>query len=115
MLPALMKAFEQVGELLEPFENQNDILALEQHIASEGGGNGHKKQPGMVERVQAAREILHAIADQGVIVQDWTRGLVDFPHIRDGDEVFLCWEPMDGIKVRYYHDLSSGYAGRQPL
>jgi hypothetical protein len=47
-------------------------------------------------------------------VKDINRGLVDFPSLRGGREVFLCWE-KDEDDIEYWHDLESGYAGRERL
>lgn len=49
------------------------------------------------------------------MIQDVSRGLIDFPAIIGGDEVFLCYELTDGDSITTYHHLDAGYAGRQPL
>jgi hypothetical protein len=41
-------------------------------------------------------------------------GIVDFPSLRDGREVYLCWR-VDEPTVAYWHDLDAGFRGRQPL
>lgn len=49
-----------------------------------------------------------------VVVRDADRGLVDFPALRDGEEIYLCWlvgEP----EVRHWHALEAGFLGREPL
>lgn len=54
------------------------------------------------------------LEELGIVLKDRRLGLIDFPGEIDGRRVFLCWrlgEPM----VQYWHDLDSGYAGRQPL
>jgi len=55
-----------------------------------------------------------ALAEREVVLRDLDRGLVDFPTIRDGREVYLCWiegEPDIG----FWHELDAGHAGRQEL
>ena len=47
-------------------------------------------------------------------VKDLDRGLLDFPAIMGGKEVFLCWE-QDEEDVEFWHDLDAGYAGRERL
>jgi hypothetical protein len=42
------------------------------------------------------------------------RGLVDFPALLGGKEVFLCWE-SDEDDIEFWHDLESGYGGRERL
>jgi len=49
-----------------------------------------------------------------IFIKDITRGLVDFPAIIGGKEVFLCWE-KDEDDIEFWHDLDSGYAGRERL
>jgi hypothetical protein len=49
-----------------------------------------------------------------VVLRDVDRGLVDFPALRDGQEVYLCWL-VDEDEVRHWHPLDSGFAGRQPV
>ncbi len=50
----------------------------------------------------------------GCEFKDWnfTIGLVDFPAIIDGKEVYLCWK-SDEDDIRYYHDLEAGFSGRK--
>jgi hypothetical protein len=52
----------------------------------------------------------------GCFYKDWnfTTGLVDFPSIIDGNEVFLCWK-NDEDDIKYYHEIETGYAGRKPI
>ncbi len=47
-------------------------------------------------------------------VKDLDRGLIDFPAIIGGKEVFLCWE-LDEADIEFWHDLDAGYAGRERL
>jgi hypothetical protein len=47
-------------------------------------------------------------------IKDLERGLIDFPAFVAGKEVFLCWE-QDEDDIEYWHDLDTGYAGREPL
>jgi hypothetical protein len=49
-----------------------------------------------------------------VVLRDPRQGLVDFPSIRDGAEVYLCWK-LDEDRVEWWHAPDAGFAGRQPL
>lgn len=50
----------------------------------------------------------------GIELKDPAKGLVDFFTIRDGKEAYLCWQ-LGEEEIAYWHDLESGFSGRQPL
>lgn len=54
------------------------------------------------------------LRDLGVEVKDYYTGLVDFPCLMDGREVYLCWR-LGEPEVGYWHELNAGFAGRQKL
>ena len=64
--------------------------------------------------LQQLRSQLERVEKLGVVIKDIDRGLVDFPHLRDGREVFLCWE-LDEDDIEFWHDTDAGYAGRERL
>jgi hypothetical protein len=81
--------------------------------ATPGNGGG---QPGKVvsEAFVELRNALFELQAMEVVLRDLERGLVDFPAIRNGEEIYLCWEEGED-EVGWWHDPGSGYAGRQPL
>ena len=64
--------------------------------------------------MQLLKEAVMAIRALGVEVKDVNRGLVDFPSIRNGEIVYLCWAHPEE-KVSFWHRIEDGFAGRQPL
>ena len=85
--------------------------ALSEAAGKNGGGEpGRVVSEGFLELRRALGE-LQAVE---VVLRDLDRGLVDFPAIRDGREVYLCWEE-DEDAVEFWHDLDAGHGGRQPL
>ncbi|MSQ40339.1 MAG: DUF2203 family protein [Dehalococcoidia bacterium] len=57
---------------------------------------------------------LQPVLARGIIVRDPARGLVDFPTLRDGREVHLCWV-LGEDEIRHWHETDAGFSGRQPL
>ena len=57
---------------------------------------------------------LEAIRTLGVEIKDLEHGLIDFPSLRDGRVVYLCWR-VDEERIAYWHELDAGFQGRQPL
>jgi hypothetical protein len=51
----------------------------------------------------------------GVQLKDFERGLVDFPSLREGRIVLLCWQLGEGDELEWWHDVDAGFAGRTPL
>jgi hypothetical protein len=50
-----------------------------------------------------------------IVLRDLQRGLVDFPSMRDGQEVYLCWLVDDEDAIGFWHEPEAGFAGRRPL
>lgn len=57
---------------------------------------------------------LGRILELGGVPKDLGLGLVDFPHLRAGNVVNLCWKYGEH-EIRYWHGLDEGYAARKPL
>ena len=65
----------------------------------------------LVEISRAAGE-LDAV---DIVLRDVTRGLIDFPAMRDGVEVYLCWLVDVEDSIGFWHEPGAGFAGRRPL
>jgi hypothetical protein len=84
-------------------------------VLEKGLGNGGSKKAGEVlADFKRVEDGLKALNELGVAVKDMSTGLIDFPALRDGREILLCWK-YDEPAVAYWHDLHSGYAGRQKI
>ena len=82
--------------------------------------NGPAAQARELEaRIQALTAELAAGIDQvtamGIDIKSLEHGLIDFPSLRDGRVVFLCWRLGEGPSIRFWHDIDAGFAGRRPL
>jgi hypothetical protein len=64
--------------------------------------------------VNQANQLLSEINEVGCRVTDVEMGLVDFPAVVDGAEVYLCWQ-MDEPEIGFFHGVDEGYTGRHPL
>lgn len=70
-----------------------------------------------MDRMRAALHDLFAeLEELGCFFKDvtFTQGMVDFPAIIDGEEVYLCWK-TDEPDLLYYHGINAGFAGRKPI
>jgi hypothetical protein len=103
----LVRIRDALAELLSPEAAQ----AIEEIDADSGGSYPGRQVAGATLGLLAAVGELQAV---DVVLRDPESGLIDFPSIRDGEEVYLCWRPGEE-RVAWWHDPESGFAGRQPL
>ena len=84
-------------------------------------GNGHhlheriaRVQQEQAQHVQILREAARELRGFGCELKDPDKGLIDFPSLRDGQEIYLCWY-LGEERIAFWHYLHTGFAGRQPL
>jgi hypothetical protein len=63
---------------------------------------------------QTLKTAMDRIEEMGVLVKDLDVGLVDFPTLFQGEEVYLCWR-MDETDIDHWHGTNEGFAGRKPI
>jgi hypothetical protein len=78
------------------------------------GNGGSKKAGELLSEFRRVEQGVQGLQDIGCVLKDMSIGLVDFPALRDGHEVLLCWK-YDEPEVMFWHDLQSGYQGRKRL
>ena len=57
---------------------------------------------------------IREVEKHGILVKQISPGLVDFPHMTEGREIYLCWQESEE-DILYWHEISEGFNGRQPL
>lgn len=108
-----------VRERLEAMREARDGLgdaearaALTEAAPTNGGGEpGRRVGKGFV----ALRSELATLQAAGIVLRDLDRGLVDFPAIVDGHEIYLCWVEAEEDDITAWHELDDGYGGRRAL
>jgi hypothetical protein len=83
--------------------------------AAENGGGGLANGIQYAQLVTSLTSKIHELDSLGVQLKDFERGLIDFPSMRDGRVVLLCWQLGEGDELEWWHDLDAGFAGRTPL
>jgi hypothetical protein len=110
-LPWVRAALAALRDARERLTDEEARQALADGSPTNGGGH-RGKQVG-----EAFVELQNGIAAfdrRGIVLRDLDSGLIDFPAVRDGREIYLCW--IDGEDdIEFWHDLDAGFAGRQPL
>jgi hypothetical protein len=111
-------ALPAVGQLLERLRSARQRLSDSEarDALSEAGPTNGGGEPGRTvsEAFLALRDGLVELREREVVLRDLERGLVDFPAIRDGREIYLCWEEGED-EIAFWHEPDTGFAGRKPL
>jgi hypothetical protein len=119
-------ALEHVRPLAEKMvERRRAMLAAQAHeeeLGARVAGNGGGIEPGEPGRAtetieaeaKAIAECIDEIHGLGAQVKDIDTGLLDFPWLREGEEVLLCWRVGED-EIRYWHRVEDGFGGRTPL
>jgi hypothetical protein len=95
----LMELRRERDQLLDNPGNQERLQTLGDRLAS---------------RVEDLNYLNRELLAVGCVLKDWRTGLVDFPTLRRGRRVWLCWR-LGEPAVAHWHDLHEGFASRQPL
>lgn len=119
LLPTLRPILQKIAEKHRELRAKREALAVFRHRAA---GNGHhlasadflalrKEAEFIGEELQAEIQKVQAL---GCLLKDLDLLLVDFPALRAGREVLLCWK-ADEDEVAFWHGIEEGFAGRKPL
>ena len=109
-----------IKALVEGLQNNRRRLQNQRPAAealaqkAEGNGGGGEASTYLIDYLARFQRGMADLEGLGVILKDVERGLIDFPHWRQGREVYLCWK-LGEERIDSWHDIDSGYAGRQPL
>ena len=91
--------------------HQPEIWSVMEKSAGNGGNPTLSRLVRTFDRLDA---LIHSVQDLGVLIKDVNTGLLDFPALRNGREVYLCWKYGEG-KIEFWHEVEDGFAGRQPI
>ena len=119
LVPWLSQIFHR---LERPRTRARHLGAVVKELQGKINGNGGGSSQGQLHRQRrelrdVSAEIEAAVSEireRGILVKGVEPGLVDFPHQRDGRQVYLCWREGEP-EIAFWHDIDTGFAGRQPL
>jgi len=118
LLPRLSELLLQTQECkLRHDQHQDQIAEYTRRMSSNGDILERDLNETRQELAKAAAEmssLVEKVQEMGCELKDIDQGLIDFRAEREGREVYLCWK-LGEPDIRWWHDLESGFAGRQPL
>jgi len=114
LLPSVRQILLRIKRTRQRLAALGSQAKLAAENAEQGGG-------GMPEGIRYATLLTDFTGEMGelevlgVQLKDFERGLIDFPSLRDGRVVLLCWQLGEGDELEWWHDVDAGFAGRTPL
>jgi len=120
LLPVITRELEQVRRRKQTIDQLEQELAQASARIMMLGGSipDHeeltKKRAEGLRLTAQLKQAIDRIQATGCVVKDLDEGLVDFPSLLDGQEVYLCWK-LGEERIAYWHGLEEGFAGRKPL
>jgi len=112
LLPKVASIVEAIVILWKSMtQKEHEVSAIGKK--REGNGGGSAGSDYIIEYASLEGRI-NMLQEMGILLKDLNMGLIDFPHIREGREVYLCWK-LGENKIEYWHEIEAGYTGRQQL
>jgi hypothetical protein len=113
LLPEIAPKLEAIRIFYAVIEELRSEAKAAAGASSFGGGMaGGTSYVNTLYQIGKLTTELHEI---GVEIKDHVRGLIDFPSMRGGRLVLLCWQLGEGDEIEWWHESDAGFAGRQPL
>jgi hypothetical protein len=111
-----------VEQMVERRRAHAEALERQEELEGRIRGNGGGIPPATLAEAAAEIErlerelsgLVDEIVEHGAEVKDIDEGLIDFPALRRGETVLLCWK-LGEDEIRYWHRVEDGFAGRRPL
>ena len=114
LLPSVRGKLLRIQRCHKRLYSLNKAAKLAAEAAEQGGG-GIAAGTRYAELLMELTGSISELEVLGVQIKDFERGLIDFPSLREGRVVLLCWQIGEGDTVEWWHDVDAGFAGRTPL
>ena len=115
---ALLPAVRDILKKIQRSRRRLGAYRRPAKLAAEGAEQGGGGMEGGTFYAQILTDFtteMSELEDLGVQLKDFDRGLVDFPSLREGRVVLLCWQLGEGDELEWWHDMEAGFGGRTPL
>lgn len=113
LLPGVSSNLKTIQKLYAKIDGYRDASRCAAAASEFGGGMIAGAE--YVKALYDIGKITTELHDLGIQLKDYNRGLIDFPCMRDGRVVLLCWQLGEDEKIEWWHELETGFAGRKPL
>ena len=112
LLPSLKELMGKVMVISHRLEEYREVV---QQLADSASSNtGGPEGTAYLDIVISLQSCLTQLQETGCVLRSLQDGLIDFPHLKEGREIYLCWK-FGEEDIRFWHEVDEGFAGRTPL
>lgn len=114
LLPKVRSVLTKIRDCYQRITALRETAQAAANSAQFGGG-GMEGGSLYVNSIYQLNQSMLELDNLGIQLKDYSRGLIDFPAMRDGRVVLLCWQFGEGDEIEWWHDIDAGFAGRQHI
>ena len=115
LLPVIRPKLEKIKTRYAKTASFRDAVKLAARAGTEAGGGGLESGTEYVKSLYEIGKLTTELGELGIQLKDYSRGLIDFPSMRDGQIILLCWQLGEPEQIEWWHTTEAGFAGRKPL
>ena len=113
ILPKVKKRFDEI------LCCKNNVMDIQEELQNLSDSNSSfekfiKKKQELNHAVTSLYNMIQELEDMGIMIKSVDEGLLDFPSIRDDEEIWLCWKFGEN-QVKFWHRKEEGFMGRKPI
>jgi hypothetical protein len=113
LLPSVAPKLEKIQSLYSCLSSMKEPAKAAAEASQFGGGMEGGSE--YVKTLYEVGKLTTELHELGIELKDYSRGLIDFPCLKNDRVIYLCWQLGEGNKIEWWHEIDAGFAGRQPL
>ncbi len=115
LIPVIRPKLEEIRRRYTVSADFREPVKLAAAAGNERGGGGLESGTQYVKSLYKIGKITTELHELGIQLKDYSRGLIDFPSMRNGKIILLCWQLGEAERIEWWHETETGFAGRKPI
>lgn len=120
LLPMLREVLQRAAVIRAEAEKaEQELNSFRESVVRAGGTRvDHARVLDLRSRLSDSQgrlgRLVEEVQSTGCLIKDLSQGLIDFPALRNGEEVLLCWK-LGEPGIAFWHRMEDGFRGRRPI